>query len=129
MHTEIAKLEDAYIDLHEWLMYQILELAICRFGNLCTNDLISMQAQLLDPAVKGTMHVLQAAQKAKVKRVVLTSSISAIIPSPNWPANVPKDENCWTDLDYCKDNGVIIYSLVLPRNEFDWTVLIMVPNG
>jgi len=64
------------------------------------------QAQLLDPAVKGTKHVLQAAQKAKVKRLVLTSSTSAIIPSPNWPANVPKDENCWTDLDYCKDNGI-----------------------
>lgn len=64
------------------------------------------QAQLLDPAVKGTMHVLQAAQKAKVKRLVLTSSISAIIPSPNWPADVPKDENCWTDLDYCKENGI-----------------------
>lgn len=64
------------------------------------------QAQLLDPAVKGTMHVLQAAQKAEVKRLVLTSSISAIIPSPNWPADVPKDENCWTDLDYCKENGI-----------------------
>lgn len=64
------------------------------------------QAQLLDPAVKGTMHVLQAAQKAKVKRLVLTSSISAIIPSPNWPADLPKDENCWTDLDYCKENGI-----------------------
>jgi nucleoside-diphosphate-sugar epimerase len=64
------------------------------------------QAQLLDPAVKGTKHVLQAAQKAKVKRLVLTSSTSAIIPSPNWPANVLKDENCWTDLDYCKENGI-----------------------
>lgn len=64
------------------------------------------QAQLLDPAVKGTMHVLQAAQKAKVRRLVLTSSISAIIPSPNWPADLPKDENCWTDLDYCKENGI-----------------------
>lgn len=64
------------------------------------------QSQLLDPAVKGTMHVLQAAQKAKVRRLVLTSSISAITPSPNWPSDVPKDENCWTDLDYCKQNGI-----------------------
>uniref|UniRef100_A0A0C9S4B2 TSA: Wollemia nobilis Ref_Wollemi_Transcript_14062_1535 transcribed RNA sequence n=1 Tax=Wollemia nobilis TaxID=56998 RepID=A0A0C9S4B2_9CONI len=64
------------------------------------------QAQLLDPAIKGTKNVLEAAHKAKVKRVVLTSSISAIIPSPNWPADVPKDENCWTDLDYCQKNGI-----------------------
>ena len=70
------------------------------------------QAQFLDPAIKGTMNVLQAVQKAKVKRVVLTSSISAITPSPNWPADVPKDENCWADLDYCRENGVIICSLV-----------------
>jgi len=64
------------------------------------------QAQLLDPAVKGTMHVLQAAQKEKVKRLVLTSSTAATVPSPNWPADVPKDENCWADLDYCKENGI-----------------------
>ena len=64
------------------------------------------QAQFLDPAIKGTMNVLQAVQKAKVKRVVLTSSISAITPSPNWPADVPKDENRWADLDYCRENGI-----------------------
>nr|ABR16988.1 unknown [Picea sitchensis] len=76
------------------------------FYSLGGGDPLTLLAQLLDPAVKGTMHVLQAAQKAKVKRVVLTSSTAATIPSPNWPANVPKDENCWTDLDYCKDNGI-----------------------
>uniref|UniRef100_A0A0D6R9R2 NAD-dependent epimerase/dehydratase domain-containing protein n=1 Tax=Araucaria cunninghamii TaxID=56994 RepID=A0A0D6R9R2_ARACU len=64
------------------------------------------QAQLLDPAIKGTKNVLEAAHKAKVKRVVLTSSTSAIIPSPNWPADVPRDENCWADLDYCQKNGI-----------------------
>ncbi|GLJ37506.1 hypothetical protein SUGI_0762060 [Cryptomeria japonica] len=64
------------------------------------------QIQLLDPAIKGTTNVLQAAHKAGVKRVVVTSSISAITPSPNWPADVPKDENCWTDLDYCEKNGI-----------------------
>ncbi|PKA50590.1 Cinnamoyl-CoA reductase 1 [Apostasia shenzhenica] len=64
------------------------------------------ERQLLDPAVKGTLNVLQAAYDSGVRRVVLTSSISAIIPSRGWPANVVKDESCWTDLDYCRQNGI-----------------------
>ncbi|KAK6143940.1 hypothetical protein DH2020_024288 [Rehmannia glutinosa] len=45
------------------------------------------QRELLDPAIKGTINVLTAAKELGVRRVVVTSSISAIIPSPNWPAD------------------------------------------
>lgn len=62
--------------------------------------------QLLDPAVKGTLNVLRASKDAGVKRVVVTSSISAIIPSPNWPADVIKDEECWADEEHCRRNGI-----------------------
>ncbi|KAL9238909.1 hypothetical protein vseg_013277 [Gypsophila vaccaria] len=62
------------------------------------------QAQLLDPAIKGTTNVLKAAKEAGVNRVIVTSSISAIHPSPNWPAHLPKDELCWADLHYCRLN-------------------------
>lgn len=41
-----------------------------------------------------------------MKRVVVTSSISAITPSPRWPSDVVKREDCWTDLEYCKQKGV-----------------------
>eukprot|EP01018_Ginkgo_biloba_P001130 Gb_35373 [translate_table: standard] len=85
------------------------------------NYSVSRQAELLDPAVKGTLNALKAAHKAKVKRVVVTSSISAISPSPKWPADVPKDENCWTDLDYCKENGVRYWSCL----GFDWTICLL----
>ncbi|GKV46699.1 hypothetical protein SLEP1_g53676 [Rubroshorea leprosula] len=57
---------------------------------------------LVLPAVQGTLNVLDAARRAKVRRVVLTSSIGAIVPNPNWDANRPFDESSWTDLDYCK---------------------------
>ncbi|XP_024171428.1 phenylacetaldehyde reductase-like [Rosa chinensis] len=64
------------------------------------------QKELLDPAIKGTLNVLTAAKQAGVKRVVLTSSISAITLSPNWPADVVKSEDCWTDVEYCKQKGL-----------------------
>ncbi|KAL2899305.1 Cinnamoyl-CoA reductase 1 [Bienertia sinuspersici] len=64
------------------------------------------EKQLLDPAIKGTNNVLRAAKEAGVKRVVVTSSVSAITPSPNWPPHLVKGEDCWTDIDYCKQNGL-----------------------
>lgn len=62
--------------------------------------------ELLAPAIKGTTNVLTAAKELGVRRVVVTSSISAITPSPYWPANKLKNEECWTDVDYCKQKGV-----------------------
>ncbi|KAJ8499763.1 hypothetical protein OPV22_010315 [Ensete ventricosum] len=71
----------------------------------CTvNRVQDPQRELLDPAVKGTLNVLRAAKESGVGRVVVTSSISAIVPSPGWPADVVKDENCWTDVEYCRQN-------------------------
>ncbi|XLR06404.1 hypothetical protein S83_034342 [Arachis hypogaea] len=64
------------------------------------------EKEILEPAIQGTVNVLKAAKEAGVERVVATSSISAIIPSPNWPADKIKNEDCWTDLDYCKQKGL-----------------------
>jgi nucleoside-diphosphate-sugar epimerase len=60
------------------------------------------EKQLLSPAIKGTNNVLRAAKVLGVQRVVVTSSISAITPSPTWPPDVIKNEECWADVDYCK---------------------------
>ncbi|CAL0315608.1 unnamed protein product [Lupinus luteus] len=64
------------------------------------------QKELLDPAINGTMNVLKAAKEAGVQRVVITSSISAITPSPSWPSDVVKREDCWTDIEYSKQKGL-----------------------
>ncbi|KAJ4980033.1 hypothetical protein NE237_010813 [Protea cynaroides] len=73
----------------------------------CTVDrVLDPEKELLDPAIKGTINALKAAKDCGVKRVVVTSSISAIVPCPNWPSDVVKNEDCWTDLDYCKQKGL-----------------------
>ncbi|KAM7478623.1 hypothetical protein LguiA_026836 [Lonicera macranthoides] len=69
----------------------------------CTlEEPVDPQKELVDPAVKGTINVLEAAKRQKVRRVVLTSSISALVPNPGWSSGRPFDESSWTDLDYCK---------------------------
>lgn len=73
----------------------------------CTlEDPLDPQKELVDPAVKGTLNVLAAAKKFGVRRVVLTSSISAMVPNPGWPTGRVVDESCWTDLDYCRQRQV-----------------------
>ncbi|KAK7276044.1 hypothetical protein RIF29_17175 [Crotalaria pallida] len=64
------------------------------------------EKELLDPAIKGTLNVLKAAKEAGVQRAVVTSSIAAITPSLGWPSDVVKTENCWTDIEYCKQKGM-----------------------
>ncbi|KAG5578541.1 hypothetical protein H5410_058675 [Solanum commersonii] len=65
-----------------------------------------VENDLLSPAIKGTSNVLTASKELGVKRVVVTSSVSSITPNPNWPADRIMNEDCWTDIEYCKQNGV-----------------------
>ncbi|KAK3014336.1 hypothetical protein RJ639_008929 [Escallonia herrerae] len=60
------------------------------------------QVELLEPAVTGTKNLLNACQKAKVKKVVVVSSAAAVCMNPNWPTDQAMDESCWTDIEYCK---------------------------
>ncbi|KAL5704785.1 hypothetical protein ACHQM5_023161 [Ranunculus cassubicifolius] len=70
----------------------------------CTlEDPMDPEAELVVPAVQGTLNVLEAAKMGgTVRRVVITSSISAMVPNPNWDNTAPFDETSWTDLEYCK---------------------------
>jgi nucleoside-diphosphate-sugar epimerase len=60
-----------------------------------------MQSEVLAPAVKGTMNILQACSANNVQKVVVVSSTSAVHFNPNWPQGKPKDESCWSDRDLC----------------------------
>lgn len=67
----------------------------------------------MDPAIEGTNNVLKAAKELGVERVVVTSSVSAVVPSPSWPADVVKTEECWADEEYCRKNEVFILLEIL----------------
>ncbi|XP_034705008.1 cinnamoyl-CoA reductase 2-like isoform X2 [Vitis riparia] len=62
------------------------------------------EVELLEPAVTGTRNVLKACEKAKVKKVVVVSSAAAVNRNPNWPMDRPKDEECWSDPEFCRTN-------------------------
>ncbi|KAI5419795.1 phenylacetaldehyde reductase [Lathyrus oleraceus] len=64
------------------------------------------QAELIDPAVKGTLNVLKSCAKSpSVKRVVLTSSTSAVAfnTRPKNPG-VIVDETWFSDPDFCRES-------------------------
>lgn len=62
--------------------------------------------ELVEPAVHGTLNVLEAAKRFNVRRVVITSSISAMVPNPGWRSGKVVDESSWTDLKYCMSHQV-----------------------
>ncbi|KAG8370976.1 hypothetical protein BUALT_Bualt13G0039200 [Buddleja alternifolia] len=64
------------------------------------------QAELIDPALKGTLNVLGSCAKTpSVKRVVLTSSMAAVAfnSKPRTP-DVVVDDTWWSDPELCKQN-------------------------
>jgi len=66
-----------------------------------TIDVPKDEMDLIRPAVEGTLSVLRACRRHKVKRVCITSSIASI--SHTSPGNEPKDntftEENWSELD------------------------------
>jgi len=55
--------------------------------------------ELIAAARDGTLRVLRAAVRAKVKRVVMTSSTAACSPPLRSPSSTGNDETRWTDLN------------------------------
>ena len=60
------------------------------------------EEEVIAPAVTGTLNVLKACYEAKVKRVVMVSSVAAVSNNPNWPKDKLFDEDSWSDEDLCR---------------------------
>jgi nucleoside-diphosphate-sugar epimerase len=69
-------------------------------------NLTDPQAQLIDPAVNGTLTVLASCVKARTKKVVLTSSMAAVAYTPKRKSTSVVDESWWSDSDYCQEAKV-----------------------
>ncbi|KAG0568143.1 hypothetical protein KC19_7G189600 [Ceratodon purpureus] len=61
-----------------------------------------VEAQLIDPAVKGTLNVLESCAKAKPRRIVLTSSVAAVSYTPKKEGASVVDESFFSDPDLCR---------------------------
>ncbi|XP_066399684.1 cinnamoyl-CoA reductase CAD2-like [Miscanthus floridulus] len=62
------------------------------------------ESEVLSPAVKGTLNVLQACSANNVQKVVVVSSTAAVHYNPSWPQGRIKDESCWSDKNLCIKN-------------------------
>ncbi|KAK1354469.1 Cinnamoyl-CoA reductase 1 [Heracleum sosnowskyi] len=65
------------------------------------DKVVDPEKEIMKPAVEGTKFVLMAAKELGVRRVVITSTSAAIAPNHHWPADLVKNEDCWTDVEYC----------------------------
>ncbi|PUZ71310.1 hypothetical protein GQ55_2G304000 [Panicum hallii var. hallii] len=71
-----------------------------------TDKVVDPETEMLAPAVKGTLNILQACSANDVQKVVVVSSTAAVHFNPKWPQDRPKDENCWSDISSCEKNKV-----------------------
>ena len=66
------------------------------------------QAELLDPAVNGTLNVLRSCKKASIKKVIVTSSMAAVAYNgkPRTP-DVVVDETWFSNAELCEKSQVM----------------------
>lgn len=79
---------------------------VCHTASPFYHDAKDPQVELLDPAVKGTLNVLNSCAKfPSIKRVVLTSSMAAVLNTgkPRTP-DVVVDETWFSDPEVCKQS-------------------------
>jgi len=68
------------------------------------DKIVDPESEVLAPAVKGTLNVLQACSANNVQKVVVVSSTAAVHYNPTWPQGRVKDESCWSDRNLCMKN-------------------------
>jgi hypothetical protein len=94
-----------------------------------------LQPEMIDLEVRGTLNVVEACSNAAVNRLLLTSSLSAMVwdqhrNSETVPvasaAGACIDEKCWSNLDFCRSKKVLEYKyhLHLPDHAPQYALLL-----
>lgn len=69
--------------------------------NVKNSSAITIQNDMIKPAIKGVLNVLKACAKAKeVKRVILTSSAAAVTVNELKETGLVMDESKWSDVKF-----------------------------
>ena len=76
------------------------------------------ESELIQPAVEGTQRALKAAKKAGVKRIVLTSSIVAML--HNTDGAVALNQNSWTNVNNKKISAYIKSKTLAEQSAWDF---------
>lgn len=77
------------------------------------------QAEILEPAVKGTVNVLRSCKKnPSLRRVVLTSSSAAVRARNDIDPKVPLDESSWSSIELCEMLQVSLIHLNLLNSQY-----------
>uniref|UniRef100_A0ACD5YEC1 Uncharacterized protein n=1 Tax=Avena sativa TaxID=4498 RepID=A0ACD5YEC1_AVESA len=68
------------------------------------DKIVDPESEVMVPAVKGTLNILEACSAMKVQKVPVVSSTSSVHFNPSWPQGKPKDESCWSNKKLCVEN-------------------------
>ena len=80
----------------------------------------NVQAEMVTPAVEGTLNVLRSCKKNPfLKRVVLTSSSSTVRAREDLDPRVPIDESSWSSVELCERLQVHFFCFDT-RENFYW---------
>ncbi|KAF9587148.1 hypothetical protein IFM89_039631 [Coptis chinensis] len=67
------------------------------------SPLTCIYAEILDPAIKGTLNALRSCKKNPLlTRVILTSSSATVRVRDDFDPNVPLDESSWSSVELCE---------------------------
>uniref|UniRef100_A0A7I4DFC8 NAD-dependent epimerase/dehydratase domain-containing protein n=1 Tax=Physcomitrium patens TaxID=3218 RepID=A0A7I4DFC8_PHYPA len=73
------------------------------FHTSSPSDLVSnYPSEMADFEVRGTLNIVEACANSSVKRLVLTSSLAAMVWDQQRHADKVIDEKCWSNMDFCR---------------------------